>query len=298
MKAVVLTGYGAVDKLEFKNVPEPKPGPGEVKIKVAAASINPIDWKKMGGYGKVPLPQILGRDVAGTVLEIGPGVTSLKAGDNVLGMVNHGYAEYVVAKADDLAKVPPSLPLEAAAALPLVATTGAELIDENARPRPGDTVLVTGAVGGVGRTAVYVAKRRGANVLAGVRRSQMDEAKELGADHVVAIDDDAEIDKLPPLDEIADTVDGETIAKLLPHLKPGGTLASVLGEPEAAKKRGIEVRAFVAHPDGKLLRPLAEAAARGELKIPIGERRPLAEIRDAMRDAETGKSRGKVVLTP
>jgi NADPH:quinone reductase-like Zn-dependent oxidoreductase len=297
MKAVVLTGTGDVDKLEVRDVAEPDPGQGEVKIKVAASSINPIDWKIRHGYTNPKLPDILGRDVAGEVTAIGPGVKKFKIGDKVLGVVRHGYAEFVVAKEENLARLPAAMPLEDAAALPLVVTTGAQLIEQNAEPKRGDTILVTGALGGVGRSAVFVARERGARVIAGVRKEQKDEARSLGVDDVVAIDDDTEIAQLPEVDEIADTVDGETIAKLLPHLKQGGRLASVLGEPDEARKRGIDVRAFMAHPDGPRLQELAEAVARGDLKIPIAERHPFEDVREATRHAEQGVG-GKVLLTP
>lgn len=296
MKAAVLKGFGDINQLEIRDLPEPEPGPGEVKIKVAAASINPIDLKIRQGYRSMHLPEILGRDVAGEIVALGSDVDTFQLGDKVLGVVNRGYAEYVVAPARDLARLPPSLSLEDAAALPLVATTGAQLIEENTKPARGDTVLVTGAVGGVGRAAVHAAKRSGAKVLAGVRRYQKEEAQELGADGVYAIDDDADIARLPMLDEIADTVSGETIGKLLSHLKPGGRVGSVLGVPEAAKERGIEVHAFMAHPDGALLTRLAEDVARGDFRIPIAERRSLTDIREATRHAEQGPG-GKVLLT-
>jgi NADPH:quinone reductase-like Zn-dependent oxidoreductase len=296
MKAVVLTGYGDVDKLEWRDVPDVKAGAGEVKIRTEATSVNPVDWKMRQGYANVPLPNVLGRDVAGTAVEVGPGVTRIKVGDRVMGFVPHAYAEFVIAKEDQLAKIPTELSTAEAAALPLVTTTGAQLIEEHTRPKKGDTVLVTGAVGGVGRTAVYAAKKLGAKVLAGVRKSQKKEAEDLGADGIVAIDDDAEIAKLPELDAIADTVSGETLHKLLPHLKKGGTLGSVLGGSEEAKQRGIEVHAFTAHPDGRRLSELAEAATRGELQIPIGKKLPLSQARDAHRLAEKGGA-GKIVMT-
>ena len=301
MKAIVLKGYGGVEQLEQRDIPEPKPGPGEVKVRVAAASVNPIDWKLRSGDAKamMPLefPAVLGRDVAGEVVEVGLGVTTLKPGDKVLGLVERGYAELVVAKADAFARVPPGLDLRDAAALPLVLLTGAELIEEAVRPKQGDTVLVTGALGSVGRSAVYVAKQRGARVIAGVRATQKAEAMKLGADQVVAIDDDAEIARLPLLDAIADTVGHETIARLLPRLRPGGTLGSVLGEPPAAKGKPITVRAFMAHPDASRLGELAAAVARGALKIPIAKRLPLAQAAEAQRLAERGGSGGKVLLT-
>jgi len=182
-----------------------------------------------------------------------------------------------------------------AAALPLVVLTGAQLIDEAARPNRGDTVLVTGAVGGVGRAAVFTAKSRGARVWAGVRRSQKDEADKLGADGVVALDDDADIDRLPVLDAIADTVGGPTTAKLLGKVKPGGAIGSVVGEPAGAKEKGLTVRAFMAHPDPVRLAELAKAVAEGKLVIPIATRMPLADIREAHSRGEKGAG-GKIVL--
>ena len=143
---------------------------------------------------------------------------------------------------------------------------------------------------------MYVAKLHGARVIAGVRSRQKPEATGLGADQVMAIDDDAEIAGLPMLDAIADTVGHEIIAKLLEHLKPKGTLGSVLGEPPAAKGKPILVRAFMAHPDAKRLGELAMAVARGDLKIPIARRLPLAQAAEAQRLAERGGSGGKVLL--
>jgi NADPH:quinone reductase-like Zn-dependent oxidoreductase len=269
-------------------------------VKVAAASVNPIDWKLRSGDARVMMPlefpAVLGRDVAGEVVEVGSGVTALKMGDKVLGLVQRGYAEQVVARADAFARVPPGLDLRDAAALPLVLLTGAGLIEEAVRPKIGDTVLVTGALGGVGRTAVYVAKLHGARVIAGVRAKQKAEATGLSADQVVAIDDDAAVAGLPQLDAIADTVGHETIAKLLAHLRPDGTLGSVLGEPPAAKGKLISVRAFMAHPNARRLGELAAAVARGALRIPIVKRLPLAEAAEAQSLAERGGSGGKVLL--
>jgi len=301
MKAVVLTAYGDVDKLELREVPDPKTGAGEVKVKVAAAGLNPVDWKLRSGalQAMMPLrlPAVLGRDVSGTVLEVGSGVTRFKPGDRVLGLVNGGYAEQVVASEQAFAPLPDGLDLRDAAALPLVLLTGAQLVEDATRPGKGERVLVTGAVGGVGRAAVHAAKKLGARPIAGVRAKQKAEAQELGAAQVVAIDDDAEIARLPELDAVADTVGGETIAKLIPRIRKGGALGSVVGEPPAAKGRDLRVRAFMAHADPTRLRALAEDVARGELTIPIASRLPLGQAREAQKLAERGGT-GKVLLLP
>ena len=175
MKAIQMYGYGGVDQLRYEEVPTPQPGPDEVLIKVAATSVNPIDWKIRKGDLKsvMPLqfPIIPGRDVAGEVVETGANVSKWKRGEQVMGVVNRSYAEFVSAPSDVLASVPEGLEAEQAGVLPLVATTGAELI-EHIQIKRGDLLLVTGAVGNVGRTAVYAAKQAGARVIAGVLSRQ------------------------------------------------------------------------------------------------------------------------------
>ena len=301
MKAVLLTAYGDVDKLVFREVPDPKAGPNEIRIRVAGASINPIDWKQRSGLAaqRMPLdlPAILGRDASGEVIEVGAGVTAFKVGDKVLGRVTGGYAEQVVAPVDAWAKVPAKLDLADASALPLVVLTGAQLVEEAVNPKRGDLLLVTGALGGVGRTAIFAAKARGAQVYAGVRATQRTEAAELGADVVVVRLDGHESDvaKLPPLDALADTVGGETTQKLLGKLKAGGAIGSVVGEPAGAKDRGFVVRAIMTHSDPKRLGELAQAVADGKLVIPIARRFPLAQAAEAQKVAEAHIG-GKVVL--
>ncbi|HWF46168.1 MAG TPA: NADP-dependent oxidoreductase, partial [Bryobacteraceae bacterium] len=197
MNAVLLHGYGDVEQLAYEEAPMPKYEANEALVKVLTTSVNPIDWKIREGALKerMPLkfPVILGRDVAGEIAEVGSQVKSFKPGDRVMGVVNQSYAEYLAAKADDLTSIPDGLTAEQAGALPLVTTTGAQLIEEGVAPKSGQVVLVTGAAGGVGRTAVHVAKQHGAIVIAGVRKSQKSAAAALGADKVVALDDEGEI---------------------------------------------------------------------------------------------------------
>jgi NADPH:quinone reductase-like Zn-dependent oxidoreductase len=300
MKALVATDYGDVDKLEFRDMPNPSLGEGQVRVKVTAAGLNPIDWKLLTGQRRamMPLqfPAVLGRDASGEVLEVGAGVKGLRPGDKVLGLAWGTFAEQVVAAEDAWAKLPAHLDPIEAAAVPLVVLTGAQLVD--LLPiKKGETVLVTGAVGSVGRTAVFVAKSRGASVWAGVRTQQKSQAQSLGVEAVVAIDDDAEIAKLPQFAHVADTVGGATIAKLLPHMKKGGTLGSVLGEPPGAKEQGVKVAALLSKPNSGQLAQLAQAVAEGKLTIPVARRFPLAQGAEAIRFAREG-SPGKVLLIP
>ena len=219
MKAAVLVGFGAVDQLELREVPEPKTGPGQVKVGVVATSINPIDWKLREGMKRpgmlLELPAVLGRDASGEVVEVGSGVTRFRPGARVAGLVMGAYGEIVVAKDEAWAEVPEGLNLEDAAALPLVTLTGSQLVEESLAPRPSETILVTGALGSVGRTAVFAAKGRGVRVWAGVRRAQKEAAQALGVDGVVALDDEIDCRRLPTLDAIADTVGASVTEKLL-----------------------------------------------------------------------------------
>ena len=298
MKAVQLHGYGGVDQLRYEDVPDPKPGPGEVLVRVAATSVNPIDWKIRAGYLKdrMPLqfPVILGRDVAG---EIAEDAGRWRKGQKVLGLANRTYAELVNVPADVLASLPDGLEERQAGALPLVLTTGAQLM-EAVRPEAGQTVLVTGALGNVGRTAVYVARQRGARVIAGVLARQKPKALSLGADRIIATDSDDEIQGLPELDAIADTVGEPLVAKLIEKLRPGGTLGSVLGRPKSAEGKQIRVEAILAHADAMLLHRLADAVRKGELDIPVARTFSLKDAAQAQALAEQGGVDGKVVLLP
>ena len=303
MQAIVLSEYGDPNHLELRDRPEPEPGAGQIKVRVASASLNPVDWKQRSGALQqlmpLELPAILGRDAAGEVVRVGAGVTEFKEGDQVLGLVKGGYAQFVVADAGAWAKIPEGLAARDAGALPLVLLTGDQLVQAALGPTAGAglTVLVTGALGEVGRVAVWGIQQRGARVIAGVRSRQIDEAKSLNVDAVVALDDDAAIAALPELDCVADTVGGDTIAKLIPKIKANGTIGSVVGEPKGAKERGLMVSALLAHPDSERLAKLAAAVAAGSLKIPIAKRFPLAEAPAAHALAERGGI-GKVLLMP
>lgn len=301
MKAVVLYEYGDVNKLQVENdQQEPPFGPGEVRVRVRATSINPIDWKLRSGAARarIPLefPAILGRDLAGEVVDAGRNVTGFPKGMRVMALANGTYAEFTTVKADVLAPIPDALSFEQAAALPLVLTTGAQLIERAVKIQPGWTVLVTGAVGGVGRTAVHVARKHGARVIAGVKSSQREEAQKLGAERVVALDEEGDVAFLRDLDAIADTVGGPTIARLLHAIKPGGVLGSVVGQPKEAVGRDIRVEAIMAQPDASRLYELADDVARGEFTIPIAKTFRLEDARKAQDLAEHHHPAGKVLL--
>ena len=299
MKAAVIHQYGGPEELKFEDVPDPVPGAGEVLIKAAAAGINPIDIIERTGGTKRKLPAILGWDVSGTVVKLGDGVGGLEVGEKVAAWADHTYAELVAAKAERFVKVPDGLDLVEAAALPLVTLTGSQLISEVAGVKPGNTVLVSGAVGGVGRAAVYTAKNLGARVIAGVEKHQREEAKRLGVDAVLALDDDAAFAAFSHVDIVANTVRGATAAALMGKVKSGGRFASSTGEPSNAKDfPSVKVLTFHSHPDSEMLFELMEAVRDKKLTIPIDRRMPLRDASAGQAAIEKGGLHGKVLLIP
>jgi NADPH:quinone reductase-like Zn-dependent oxidoreductase len=299
MKAVVVHQYGGPEVLKFEDYPDPVPGPGEVLVRVAATSVNPIDYKRRAGLTKdfypLTFPGLIGVDLAGTIMKGGPGVEGFSVGDKVFAMADNTYAELCVVKAAMLAKIPMGLDLIQAAALPLVTITGNQLMSATGI-KAGQTVMVVGAVGNVGRSAVFTAKQRGATVIAGVLKRQIDEAKTVGADQVVPTDDDTAIASLSPLDAIADTVGGRTAEKLIAKVKAGGVYASVVEAPQnAAKYPSVRMAHVFSKFDRKTLESMAEAVRDGKLVIPISQKLPLNEAAEAQAEAEKGGI-GKILL--
>jgi NADPH:quinone reductase-like Zn-dependent oxidoreductase len=301
MKAIVVHQYGGPEVLKYEDYPDPVPGRGEVLVRVAAAGVNPIDYKRRAGLTKdfypMQFPGLIGVDMAGTVVKVGPGVEAFSAGNRVFAMADNTYAELCVVKADVLADIPEGLDLIEAAALPLVTVTGNQLLSAT-EIKAGQTVMVIGAVGNVGRSAVFTAKSRGATVIAGVLGRQSDQAKAAGADQVVATDDDTAIARLAPLDAVADSVGGKTAEKLIGKVKPGGVYASVVESPKsAAYYPSVKVVHVFSHFDRQTLQFMAEAVRDGKLAIPIGRKMPLSEAAEAHALAEKGGI-GKILLVP
>jgi NADPH:quinone reductase-like Zn-dependent oxidoreductase len=301
MKAIVVHEYGGPEVLKYEDYPDPVPGKGDVLVRVAAASVNPIDYKRRAGLTKdfypMTFPGLIGVDMSGTVAKLGPGAEGFSVGDQVFAMADNTYAELCVVKVEVLAKLPKGLDLIEAAALPLVTVTGNQLMLAT-EIKAGQTVLVVGAVGNVGRSAVFTAKQRGATVIAGVLKRQFDQAKAVGADQLVATDDDTAIASLSPLDAVADSVGGKTAEKLIGKVKPGGVYASVVEAPQsAAYYPSVKVVHVFSHFDRNTLEFMAEAVRDGKLVIPIGPRFPLSQAAEAHAAAEKGGV-GKILLVP
>ena len=301
MKASVVTAYGGPEVMKYQDMPDPRPAAGEVLVRVAGIGINPEDLLERNGTvegWQLHFPAIIGLDVSGTVAATGDGVTDLKVGDRVCGWSYHTYAELVADKADFFAKVPDTMDLVDAAAVPLVAVTGSQLISVASELRPGQTVLVSGAAGAVGRCAVYTAKTLGARVIAGVQRNQLDLARSIGADETIALDDPAVFATIPQVDVVANMVRGKTATDLLAKVKDGGTFASVTGAPDGAKDYPkVRVVPFVSKQDRTVIAFIADAVNAGKMEIPIDHREELKNA-GAAQAAFTKRHVGKVLLVP
>jgi NADPH:quinone reductase-like Zn-dependent oxidoreductase len=301
MKAIVLHEYGTPDKLKYEDWDDPQAGDGQILIRVSAAGVNPIDWKLRSGamreYIPLELPAILGFDYSGVVRSVGKGVEDYAPGDKVFGRAGKAYAELLLGDLAGMSKLPDGLDLVDAAALPVVLNTGQQLITEAGKVQPGQTVVITGALGSVGRTAVWAAKKLGAHVIAGVRNSQKKAAEELGADAVLALDSDRDLNSLGVVEVVADTIGGKVGEAMIAKIKPGGTYASVVGPPATAKLHPtIKIEAFGSHPDGAGMRSLAEDIVKGNFRIPVDRILPLADAAKAHAAGEKGGI-GKILLT-
>jgi NADPH:quinone reductase-like Zn-dependent oxidoreductase len=302
MKAIVMHEYGGPEVLKYEDYPDPAPGAGEVLIRVAAASINPVDLLQRSGltkeYMPVDFPGVIGWDLSGTVLQVGSGVQGFSSGEKVFAWAYRTYAEVCAVKANVLAKIREGLDLADSAALPLVTITGSQLISVASGVKAGQTILVSGAVGGVGRAAVCTAKDRGAVVIAGILKKQLEEAKKLGTDRVIALDDVDAVKGVEAVDVVANTVRGKTAELLLGKVKRGGTFASVTGAPDNAKDYpSVRVVAFVSKDDTKTLLYMAQAVVDGRLVIPIHQKLPLREAARGHAALEKGGI-GKILLLP
>lgn len=302
MQAVRLYEYGGPENLKFEaDVPEPTLGEDSVLVEAAATSVNPIDWKIRSGSRQMDfpltLPAILGKDVSGVVRAVGSNVRTFKPGDAVMALTDATYAELVVVQAGALTHLPDGVNLVDAAAIPLVVSTGDQLVRLAAGAQQGQTFIVLGALGSVGRAAVHTARKLGVHVIAGVRARQLSEAATLGVSDTVAVDDDDAIARLPMVDGVVDTIGGETAAKLFAKIKNGGSFAyaSVLADGVAATNPSVKLTRVFAQPDASKLREFADDIRDGKFVLPISQRLPLQDAANAHTLAQKGGS-AKIVL--
>ncbi|MEV0714069.1 NADP-dependent oxidoreductase [Asanoa sp. NPDC050611] len=303
MYGVVVAELGGPDGLRVTELPDPQAGPGQVVVRVRAVCVQPADLAARVGMipgGPVPPPFLPGWDVAGEVAEVGAGVTDLRVGDRVVGMVpwylTRGtpgtYAEYVAADAEWLVPLPDGLDAAAAATLPLNAVTAHQALEMLSLDEPA-TVLVTGASGGVGGFATELAVRRGHRVLALSTHDDEAWVGALGAAEVVPRA--ADLGSIGPVQAVLDAVPLGDPA--LAAVKDGGVVVTTRPTPPADPARGIRTHLQLIHVDRAVLAELVALAAAGELRTRVAATLQLTEAAEAHRRAEAGGLRGKIVLT-
>ncbi|MGA5428073.1 NADP-dependent oxidoreductase [Streptomyces koyangensis] len=307
MRAIIQESYGGPEVLHETRVPRPEPGPGEILVTVRAAGVNPTDWKHRARAGFVDrLPLILGWDVSGVVEAVGYGVTLFAPGEEVFGMLPypHGsgsHAEYVVGPARAFTRKPTVIDHVQAGALPLVSLTAYQALIDTAGIGPGQRVLIHAAAGGVGHVAVQIAKAHGAYVIGTASAPKHDLLRELGADEVVDYRTTDVAEAVDGVDMVLDPLGGETRARSVGLLRPGGTLVSLLsgGSPEEAARaaeRGVRTATMLVEADHAGMNAVADLVAAGALRPRVEATFPLAEAAAAHTLGETGRTTGKIVL--
>jgi NADPH:quinone reductase-like Zn-dependent oxidoreductase len=309
MKRVQYLRYGGPEELRLDGVKPPDVGQGQIRVQVRAAAANPMDWKirrgEMKALSGLRFPRGLGHDFAGVVEAVGPGVERLKVGDEVFGVTSirqaGAFAEYVVADEKNVWLKPPSISFEQAAALTIVSLTAWNALVAKARLSAGQSVFITGCLGGVGRSAVQIARMRGANVVGSCSAAGREEALALGVGEVVdyrAFD----IASYPHrFDVVFDTAGALSLSQCGAMLKRRGMSLHIV--PTFAKLIGSLLPSrhhlVFGNPTPQSLAGVAEAFERGQLAPAIGRIVPLSEAISAVVELErTGAPKGKLVVVP
>ncbi|MGW4120294.1 NADP-dependent oxidoreductase [Nocardia sp. NPDC004711] len=296
MKAISQRTLGGPDVLETVEVDVPRPGTGEVLVRVAATSINAADWKlRSGAVTKLgPPPFTLGFDLSGVVTAVGTEVTEFRPGDEVFGNVlspSGAYAEYAVTPAQFLAHRPAGLDHIHAAALPTAVLTAWQAFTD---VQPGQRVLVHAAAGGVGHLAVQIAKARGAYVIGTARAANHDFLRGLGVDELIDYTATDFTTAVSAVDSVFDLVGGDYAARSLRVLTPHGRMIDAQGEEPLDDPR---YHRLWFTPSGADLRAVADLVAAGRLHAEIDRVMSLADAAEAHKLSESGRVRGKIVLT-
>jgi NADPH:quinone reductase-like Zn-dependent oxidoreductase len=306
MKAVLLTGHGGIDKLQYGDAPDPVAGPGDVVVDVHAASINAADYKmRRGGShyaaGNLKFPHILGRDFSGVVSEVGPGA-DLKVGDEVVGVTIPGtegaYAEKIAIKAAIIGKKPAKLSHVEAAAMALTSLTAIWALEDTAKLQRVETILIQGGAGGVAGFAIQLAKHIGTTVITTASARNHDYVKMLGADQMIDYqkEDFTALGRI--CDVVFDTVGGEVQVRSYDVLKPGGRLVWIAAAPAGftPSRTDVQVLRPKVDRDRAHLDRMAELLAAGAVWPPAITRYKLADAAEAHRISEGRHLQGKLVL--
>jgi alcohol dehydrogenase len=331
MRALVMTRYGRNDVVELREQPSPVPGPNDVLIEVHAAALNPIDYKIRLGQlrliRKLTLPAVLGNELAGVVVGKGTAVTRFALGDEVYARVDKdrlgAFAEYAVVSEGCCALKPKSLSMAEAAAVPLAALTALQALREDLGVAAGYRLLIPAGAGGVGTFAIQLAKILGAHVATTASSAGRELVQKLGADVVIDYRNERFEDRLRDLDGAFDTLGGDELVRQFSVVRRGGRICSIAGVPEpgtadrigaspavrklfwlaswATRRRaaqaGVTYIYLFMRPDGAQLAELAALIDAGRLRVVIDRVFPFAQGQAALAYLETGRAKGKVVLS-
>jgi NADPH:quinone reductase-like Zn-dependent oxidoreductase len=306
MKVIRITQFGGPEVLDLESIPVPKPGNGELLVKVAAAGVNPVDFKiRAGKYPAVKqdkLPFIMGRDVAGTVVEVGGSGSCFAKGDAVIampGIGRGGYAEYAVVKVTEAAKKPESLDMVQAGAVPLAALTAWQGLFTHGHLKAGQRLLVQGGSGGVGHFAIQFAKAKGAQVITTASAAHIDFLRRLGADEVIDYEAQRFEDVVAEVDVVFDLIGGVVQERSWQVLRKGGVLVSTLNEPskEKAAATGARGMRYTVTESGTDLQAIVELIDAGKVKPVVTKTYQLQEAAAAQQFLEHEHPVGKVVLS-
>jgi NADPH:quinone reductase-like Zn-dependent oxidoreductase len=296
MQAVTLHETGGPEVLQLEQAETPQPADGQVLVRVHATSVNPIEWKYRRGMIPKQLPAVLGSDVSG-VVEVSR-AEAFAAGDEVFGLATGAYAELAVAGGDNIARKPPGVSHEQAAALPVAGLTAWQALFDRGGLQAGQSALIAGAAGGVGHLAVQLAAHAGASVIGTGSGHNREFVLGLGAADFVDYTRQDVAEAASELDLAFDTVGGETTGSLIPTLRRGGVLVTIAGAPpeQAAAERGVRAELLMMSPSSEQLTRIAQLVESGALRVEIARTFPLAEAAAAHALSESGHTRGKIVL--
>lgn len=310
IQQLAITAFGDADCLQLQSATIPAPEARQVLINVAYAGVNPIDAKTRAGLGwaaqqnRDKLPWVPGYDIAGVIAAVGEEVTEWREGQRVCGFIGFplqggGYSEQVLAEADSLSRVPASVSLAEAAALPLAGQTAWQAL-EKASVQAGERVLILAGAGGVGHLAIQLACRKGAEVVASCSAANLAYLTSLGA-QAVDYQKGELASQLQAVDVLIDLVGGDIGMAALSCVKPGGrvvTVPTITAESvtAAAKVTGLHAQGMLVSPSVAQNDQMLAMMAEGALTVLIADQFPLAQGAEAHRQIETGRTRGKIVL--
>ncbi|OWK97029.1 oxidoreductase [Kaistella haifensis DSM 19056] len=313
MKAVILKEAGSVENFQFAEIEKPTVQSDEVLVKVVSVSINPVDVKARAYDGVLgwifgeERPVILGWDISGEVVETGKDVTDFKIGDHVFGMVNFfgngkAYAEYVASPASHLALKPENVTHQQAATSSMVASTAYQALVDVAKIKKDDKVLIHGASGGVGHSAVQIAKHFGAYVIGTSSAKNKAFVLSLGADEHVDYTSENFAEKVQDADIVLDTIQGETLLNSVDAVRSNGIIVT-LPTPEIpqevkekADKKQVNIEFLMVASKNETIKAIAQLLDKGALKPHIHKTFPFEEIAKAHLEVETNRVVGKVVV--